>query len=158
MKKFFLSVFVVTLSVLTISCGSDDDNNDEDNGGSQEQLTVNIDGQQLTFDSIIVGQTVFSDGTELDVTATIGGGTGRIITFYTYVGDVGANAILNFTYTLDGVYYSAFSSGTNLVTVVNVNNGARLEVNFSGILAGYDEVIQEEVFVTIENGTLLVDY
>ncbi|WP_323787970.1 hypothetical protein [Psychroserpens sp.] len=158
MKKFFLSVFVLAVTLTTLSCNKDDDNNGDNGGGNQAQLIVTIDGQELTFDSIIVDRYDYTDdggGTELDITATIGGGTGRIITFYTYVGDTGANAIYNFGYTLNGVYYSGFN---NFVSVTNVNNGSRLEVNFSGTLGGYDEVNQEEIFVTLENGTIAVDF
>ncbi len=157
MKKFFLSVFVVAMSLATVSCSKDDDNNTQDPGVNQRELAVTIDGQQLNFNSIIVDRYNYEGDIELDITATIGGATERIFTFYTFVGDTGANAIYNFSYTRNGVYYGAFSSGTNFVSVTNVNNGSRLEVNFSGTLSGYDEVAQEEVFITLENGTIRLD-
>ncbi|MCB0383117.1 MAG: hypothetical protein KDD05_07420 [Psychroserpens sp.] len=158
MKKIVLSIFVVAMSLATISCSKDDNNNNGDNGGDQQQLIVTIDGQQLTFDSFNVNRYNYDGGTELDITATIGGGTSRIITFYTFVGDTGSDAIFNFTYLLNGQYYTAFNgSATNFVSVTNVNNGSRLEVNFSGNLGGYDEVNQEEVIVTLESGTIRLD-
>lgn len=157
MKNFFLSVFVVAVSLATISCSSDDDNNSEDPAANQRQLIVTIDGEQLTFDSFNVDRYNYEGGTELDITATIAGGTNRIFTFYTFVGDTGSDAIYSFSYLENGIYYGAFSSGTNFVSVTNVNNGSRLEVNFSGTLSGYDDVNQQEVFVTLENGTIRLD-
>lgn len=161
MKKFFLAVFVVAISSITLSCGSDDDGDDGDGGVNIETLSVRIDGELITFNSIIVDTYTYTDdggGTELDVTATIGGSTQRIITFYAYQGTTGANNVFDFTYLRNGVYYSAWQSGTNFTSVITVNNGSRLEVNFSGTLAGYDEESQEEVFVTLDAGSLIVEY
>ena len=147
---------------MTLSCGSDDDGGDDgDDGMNIQTLSVTIDGQLVAFNSIIVDTYTFTDdggGTELDVTATIGGSTQRIITFYTFVGTTVANNVFDFTYQKDGINYSAWQTGTNLTSVTTVNNGSRLEVNFSGTFSGYDEQAQEEVFVTMDSGSLVVDY
>ena len=143
-----------------MSCNSsDDDGGDDVNGQRIETLIVTIDGQNISFNSIIVNRTALSDDgsfTEIDFTATIDGSTERIITFYSFVGDTGADGMYNFQYRENGIdYYENFNDFTSVITV---NNGSRFEANFSGVLTGYDEEAQEEVTVNIGAGTIIVTY
>ncbi len=145
--------------VLTTACSSDDDSSN--GGGVSDELVVTIGGQTLTFTSIIVDEDTFTDDgvmyTELDVTATIGGDTSRIIEFGLESGDTGADAVYYFYYVENGLeYYYNFSDNFN--SVVSVNNGSRLTMTFSGTLTGYDDEAQEEVEVTLQNGSLDVEY
>ena len=157
MKKFILGLFVLTSLSLTTACSSDDDN-----GGSQNgELTVTIDGQAITFNSIIVDEDTYTeDGvtyTELDVTATVSGATNRIVEFGLESGDTGADALYYFYYTQNGVEYY-YNFGGEFNAVVSVNNGSSLAMTFSGTLNGYDQNTQEEVSVTFTNGTLSANY
>lgn len=159
MKKFFLGVFVLASMTLTTACSSDDDSGN--GGGASDELVVTIDGQSITFTSIIVDVDTFTDDgetyTELDVTATVGGDTTRVIEFGLEAGDTGADALYYFDYTLNGVdYYDNFDSAFN--SVVSVNNGSRLTMTFSGTLVGYDQEAQENIEITLQNGTLDVEY
>lgn len=156
MKKLFLNVFVLTGLLLTTSCNKDDDGGG--NSGASNRLTVTIDGEAVTFDDIIVDSSVYTydDGeqvTELDVTATIGGDSTRIVNFYTEVGDTGTYGLYSFNYLVDGEYY--YNNG-GFNTVVSVNNGSRLTATFSGALTTFTSEGEETVM--FENGTIDVNY
>jgi hypothetical protein len=161
MKKFFITAFIATLSIITFSCKSEDDG---DGGGSNiENLTVTIDGEQVTFNSIIVENNTYTeDGEtygEYVVTATINNATDRIITFYVFHGDLGADAIDGFDYEFGGLDYYMYSCDSfNFSSIVTVNNGSRIEANFSGTLCGWDNATQQEVSVQLTNGNILVDF
>ena len=160
MKKFILGLFVLTSLSLTTACSSDDDND----GGSQSgELTVTIDGQAITFNSIIVDEDIYTeDGvtyTELDVTATVSGNTNRIVEFGLESGDTGADALYYFYYTVDGEeYYYNYDGGFN--AVVSVNNGSSLAMTFSGSLTGgeYNQETGEYNTITFQNGSISVNY
>ena len=66
MKKLFLNLFVLLALVVT-SCSSSDDN---DGGANDNKLTVTIDGQAYTFNTIVVSEDI-DDPDYLTVTATI---------------------------------------------------------------------------------------
>ncbi|GAB5564554.1 MAG: hypothetical protein Wins2KO_16170 [Winogradskyella sp.] len=159
MKKFFISVFVVAMSVITFSCESDS-NDDDGNGSNEANLTVTIDGQQITFNSLIVETYSYDGFEEHSITATINNGTDRIITFYVYGGDLGADGLEDFDYTFNGFdYYQYGCQNTfDFTSIVTVNNGSRIEANFSGTLCGWDNATQQEVQVVLTNGTLVVDF
>ncbi len=158
MKKFFLAVFVVAISVATLSCNkSDDDGGDGGDGMLTQTISARIDGELVTFNNIIVDRYSFGGFTELDITATISGSTQRLLEFYTVIGDVGSDAIQDFYYIKDGVYYHPYNQGGNLTTVTTKNNGSRLEFSFSGTLVGYNEQTQEEVSVTLESGSAVIE-
>lgn len=157
MKKIILNLFVMTALVLSVtSCSSDDDGG---NGGA-ELLTMIIDGQTLSFDQIIVDEDTYTENgveyTEIDVTATIGGDTTRVVEFSMDSGDTGADAVYYFMYREDGVeYYNNFGT-SDFSIVVSSNNGSNISATFSGELTGYNNGIQ--VSVSITNGSVSVDY
>ena len=158
MKKFFLNVFLLTGLVLSTACSSDDDGG---NSGAADQLVVTIDGETLTFTTILVDEETYTDDgetyTELYVTATIGTDVSRIIQFDLEVGDTGADALYYFQYTVDGQsYFYNFDDAFN--AVVTVNDGSRLTMTFSGDLEGYDQEAQENVSITLSNGSIDVAY
>lgn len=158
MKKFILGLFVLISLSLTTACSSDDDGGLAPGG----QLTVTLDGQPVTFTSVIVDEDTYTgdDGevyTELDVTATIGGDTTRIIEFGLESGDTGADAIYYFNYFVNGEQFYYNFNGFN--TVVSVNNGSTLSMTFSGTLLGdYNPDTQQNNSITLENGSISVNY
>lgn len=127
MKKLFL--FLAASALALTSCSSDDD------GGSSigGTITVTINGQAKTFNSIVVNEQVFDAGTpneytDLTVTGTIGSSTDEIIVFELEKGDLGANAIYFMTYTKNNnTYFGDFSAN-----VTTNNNSKVLKGNFSG--------------------------
>ncbi len=160
MKKIFLNLFVLAAVVFATSCSSDDDNGND--GGSEGQLVATIDGEVVTFNSVIVQEYTYTEGdyeyTEYDITATVDNGTGRIITFYFFEGDLGADSIFDFYYTLDGAgYYPYNCNNYDFASVVTVNNGSRFEANFSGTLCAWDNANQQEVSLSLTNGSISVD-
>lgn len=159
MKKFFLNLFILTGLVLTTACSGDDDGGN--GGGADDELVVTIDGQTLTFNNVIVDVDTFTDDgetfTELDVTAIIGTDTTRVIEFGLEVGDTGAGTLFYFDYIADGqVYYNGFEGSFN--SVVSVNDGERLTMTFSGTLEGFDSETSENVTISLENGSIDVEY
>ncbi|WP_204345993.1 hypothetical protein [Psychroserpens algicola] len=159
MKKFFLNLFVLTGLVLSTACSSDDDGGN--GGGASDELVVTIDGQTITFNSIIVDEDTFTDDgdtyTELDVTATINGDSTRVIQFGLEAGDTGADAVYYFEYTVEGeTYFYGFDNSFS--SVVSINDGSRLTMTFSGTLYGYDSESEEPVELMLQNGTIDVVY
>ncbi len=149
MKKLFLFLAASTLALT--SCSKDDD------GGSSigGTITVTIDGQAKTFNTVVVNEEVLNDGyTELSVTAAIGTSTSEIINFDMEKGDLGSDAIYSFTYTKDGVIYFTSSFSSNVTTN---NDSKKLVGNFSGTMTGFSGS-GEPVNVVFTNGSFNVQY
>lgn len=96
--------------------------------------------------------TVYND---LDVTATIGGDTPREIYFGVESGDTGKNAHYAFDYIVDGVEY--YENG-GFTTNVTVNNGSSIVMSFSGVLMGYENGSTTPISLTLENGSVSVNF
>ena len=149
MKKLFLFLAASTLALT--SCSSDDD------GGSSigGTITVTIDGQAKTFNTVVVNEEVYDDGyTELSVTGVIGTSTSEIITLIMEKGDLGSGAIYSFNYTKDGVSY--FDSGMSSNVTTN-NDSKKLIGNFSGTMSSFSGS-GEPINVVFTNGSFNVQY
>jgi hypothetical protein len=148
MKKLFLFLAASTLTLT--SCSSDDD------GGSSigGTITVTIDGQAKTFNSVVVDEEVYDDGyTELTVTGAIGTSTTEIITFNLDKGDLGSNAIYYFYYTKNGVTYY----GTGISSNVTTNNDSKKLIgNFSGTMSDISGGGNDDAVFT--NGSFNIQY
>ncbi|MFD2824046.1 hypothetical protein ACFS5M_10210 [Lacinutrix iliipiscaria] len=163
MKKIGLSLLVIFALVFT-SCSSDDDGS---GGGSQnEELKMTVNGAEKTFNTVIVNDQNNSTGDGyIQVTATIGTQTNEIISFYANQGASGSTAIDTFTYMVDGVEYSAGSTGGSGIpnnyinSLVSTNDGSTFTATFSGVFLGpYD--VSTDTYETLEfsNGRIHVTY
>ena len=157
MKKIILNLCVLSVFVLAMSCGNDDDNNDV-----SQELVMTVDGETLTFDSVDVSPITYTEAggqyTELEVTGTIAGNSDGVIVFELDQGDTGTDAVYYFEYTVNGVEYYDYNFDSNFNMDVTVNNGSNITATFSGDLIGYDFNTDEEEIITIENGSISVDY
>ena len=155
MKKIFFNLFVVVGLILSTSCNKDDDGGG--NNGASNELTVTIDGQSVTFDTVIVESDTFTfDGeqfTILYVSATVGTDASRTINFETQVGELGTFSLYAFEYLIDSEYF--YDSGA-FNSVISVNNGSRLTATFAGTLTSY--TAEGEESIVLENGTIDVNY
>ena len=152
MKKLFLFLAASTLALT--SCSSDDD------GGSSigGTITVTIDGQAKTFNSVVVDEEVYDAGTadeytDLTVTGVIGTSTNEIITFYLEKGDLGSNAIYYFYYTKNGVTYYSTGISSNVTTN---NDSKKLIGNFSGTMSDVSGSGNNDAVFT--NGSFNIQY
>ena len=156
MKKIVLSICVVIITMLTVSCSSDSNNDD---GGGQvagDQLIVNIAGVDVTFDVIEVNQPT---STDMEVIARISGDTTREFTFLLGVGSTGTDAIILTEYRINNIeYYNNFDSTQPFTSNVTVNNGAKIKITFSGTMEGWDPNLQQSTLLNFQNGSLSAEY
>jgi hypothetical protein len=153
MKKILLFVAV---SVLTLSsCSSDDDNG---GGSTVDSITMKIGGVSKTFDHVVVNEQDEGEGdVYLTVSATIGSSASEIVVFDLYKGDLGAEAINNFSYTTNGTLYTSGWGSTTFSTMVETNNGSKIKGNFTGTLEGMDSEFNT-VTVDMTNGDFNIAY
>ncbi|MES2411503.1 MAG: hypothetical protein V4535_08680 [Bacteroidota bacterium] len=124
MKKLFLFVSAVALTVTLNSCSSDD----EDGGDS---ISFKIGGVTKSFNTIVAaegGGTVFVsayNGTASD--------PGESVSFTIPSGETGANRVDNFSYTSPG---GNDFTGNPLTSDVTTNSGSLVKGTFSGTLDG----------------------
>ena len=135
MKKLFLFVSAVVLTVSLNSCSKSDSGSSI--GG---KITFNIGSQTKTFNTVVVNQEVFNGGTaseytELTVIGTTGTSSTESVTISLYKTDVGANAISYFEY-YDGVDSFADQNGTFHTNVTTNNSSKKLIGTFSGTING----------------------
>jgi len=157
MKRLTVSLLMVFALVLNTACSKDDDNGD---GGStpQNQLVATIDGVTKTFDTVVANNQF-----ELTtVTASIGNSTSEIINIVTNGGETGSDVVWNFTYTLNGRVYDSFNSDGSFQPfvsgVITTNNGSNFTANFSALLGSYNNDTEMYESISIENGSVNVDY
>ncbi len=155
MKKLFLFLAASTLALT--SCSSDDDSSSSIGG----TITVTIDGQAKTFNTVVVNEQVYDAGTadeytDLTITGVIGTSTSEIITFSVEKGDVGADAIYQFGYTKDGMYYTSYY-GVLSANVTTNNSSKKLIGNFSGTL-GSNSGTGEVTDAILTNGSFNIQY
>ncbi|OIQ21643.1 MAG: hypothetical protein BM557_02265 [Flavobacterium sp. MedPE-SWcel] len=94
MKKLFLFL-TVSILTLSISSCSDDDSNATPNNSTYiatGSVTINIDGNLLTYNNIIITSNGASD---INITASQDGSSSEFLTFSTTLGNVGAGVINN---------------------------------------------------------------
>ena len=150
MKKVFLFVSVLVLTLSLNSCSNSD--NGSSIGGT---VTVTIDGQAKTFNTIDVHQQVFHEGTtdeltELSISALIGTSSTEIITFNLEKGNLGTEAIYDFRYKNGNFYY--YGSYTNVTT--NSTNRKLIGI-FSGTASDSSE---PPTSVVLSNGSFNIQY
>lgn len=154
MKKLFMFLSVAALAV-TMACSSDDDSNSSQPGG---EVTVTINGVAKTFDNVIVNETTYpAEGnypayTSLFVTATVGSSASEVITFDVEQGDVGANMIHSFTYTMGGQTYYNYNE---LSSVVQTNTA---DGNLTGSFTGQLMSMNGESTLNLTGGSFSIRY
>lgn len=148
MKRLFLFVTALTLSLT--SCSSDDDKggNENENGNVENsELRVTIDGVQKTFNTIVVNEEHYEEehwASDLEITATIDNNPSEMIILSLEEGSLGASAIWGFWYTKSGTTYSnGYSSSeesTSISSVISTNSNKKIKGTFEAVLAsGFDE-------------------
>ncbi|MEO1033109.1 MAG: hypothetical protein AAFX55_17025 [Bacteroidota bacterium] len=148
MKKVLFLLFLLSGLVLVSSCSKEEN--------LAEELEVTINGQELTFNTIIVDRQGSID--ERYYSAVINSNTSRIITFYANVGDDGENAVQNFTYTIRGRIYKQMQSSDMFIGDVRINNNARFAMDFSGTLSSYDAETDSYDSIVLSDGRMDVEY
>ena len=150
MKKLFLFVSAVALTVMLNSCSSDS------GSGVGGTITMKINGISKTFNTVVVYENTFGEETELTVTGTETDATGSV-SFLLRKGDVGANVIYDFEY-YDGLLYYDYSGFSTSVTTNSAGN--KLAGAFSGTLLGYYDNggTMGTMSVALTNGTFSVQY
>ena len=151
MKKLFLFVSAVALTVMLNSCSSDS------GSGVGGTITMKINGISKTFNTVVVYENTLGEETELTVMGTETDATGSV-TFLLRKGDVGANVIYYFEY-YNGLIYYDYSGFSTSVTINSTGN--RLAGAFSGTLLGYYDNgggTTDSMSVAITNGTFSVQY
>ncbi len=160
MKKLFLFVAALTLSLT--SCSSDDDKGGNGGGGGNSELKVTIDGVQKIFNTIDVNVYDQEDGYgNRTITASIDNNPSEIIVFSIVKGDTGSDALYNFKYEKNGTEYRP-NNGGFLTSIAQTNSNGRLKGTFIGklIYRDYDYENWEEVIEEIEltNGSFDISY
>ncbi len=124
MKKLFLFVSAVALTVTLNSCSSDSD-------GGGKSITFKIGGVSKSFSTIIAAE---ASGVVF-VTAYNGTSTdpGESVQFTINSGETGANKVTNFSYTSPG---GNDFEGNPLTSNVTTNSGSSVIGTFSGTLEG----------------------
>ncbi|NMH28673.1 hypothetical protein [Flavobacterium silvaticum] len=152
MKKLFLFLTVAGLSLT--SCSSDDSGS----GVGSSSVNLSVDGVAKTYTTVAVTQEDYpAEGsypayTELQVAASNSNGT-EVLSFYTDEGDLGADAIYNVSYTLNGTTYYGYNGGGFTITVSS-NSGNHLVGSFNGNMISQNG----ETEISVTNGVFDIRY
>ena len=124
MKKLFLFVSVIALTVSLNSCSSD-------SGSGGKSVSFKIGGVSKSFSTVAAAET----GGFVFVTAFNGSSTTQTesVSFTIATGETGANKVMNFSYTTPGG--SSFF-GDPITSDVTTNSGSSVKGTFSGTLQG----------------------
>jgi len=125
MKKLFLFVSLIALTVSLNSCSSDSD------GGGGKSISFKIGGVNKTFSTIAAAE----NGGFVFVTGFNGTASSQTesVSFTIATGATGANKVSNFTYTTQGG--NSFIADP-LTSDVTTNSGSSVKGTFSGTLQG----------------------
>jgi hypothetical protein len=153
MKKLFLLLLTVSLSVTNFSC-SGDDNADAVNNTPANVLTMKVNGVQKSFNTFNVDDN--SNGTVnwVSVQGSQNGSLSEEINFQIDGnGAVGQGAFTSFDYIAgDKTYAAAYETGEFTMNVIT-NNNSRLRGTFSGVLKYYNIDTQQVETATVTEGT-----
>lgn len=153
MKKLFLLILTVSLSVATLSC-SGDDNTDPVNNNPTELLTMKVNGVQKSFNIFNVEDD--SNGTLnwVSVQGSQSGNASEVVNFQIDGnGAVGATAFTSFDYNIGNkTYANTYETGEFTMNVVT-NSPSRLKGTFSGLLEYYNIDTQQIESVTVTEGS-----
>ena len=141
MKKLFLFVSVVALTVTLNSCSSDSD-------GGGKSITFKVGGVSKSFSTIVAAE----GGGVVFVTAYNGTASdpGESVQFTINSGETGAGKVTNFGYTSPG---GNDFEGNPLTSNVTTNSGSSVKGTFSGTLDG---VSGSDLIMT--EGNFSIDY
>ena len=158
MKKLFKATLLLFIGLIISSCSSN-----EDNLKTASEIRMTINGNEVVFDNVIVNKLSGEEGTSISVSGSVGAKTDKILNFYFYDSQVGADALSDVTYTVDGYTYgntagtcgdSVYSSSISNIT--NVNDGSKISGNFSGTFEECNNGSVEKLVIT--NGSYNVTY
>lgn len=137
MKKLFLFVAALTLSLT--SCSSDDNNGGGEGQIGNSELKVTIDGVQKTFNTIDVNEIEGdNDYGELNITASIDNNPSEIIRFTVQKAVTGSNVLYGFVYVKNGKEYDPhYGENSFLTSIVQTNSNDKLKGTFIGKLGHF---------------------
>ena len=141
MKKLFLFVSAVALTLTLNSCSSD-------SGGGSKSISFKIGSVSKSFSTIIAAES----GGIVYVTAYNGTASepGESVSFTINSGQTGAGKVMNFSYTSPG---GNDFTGNPLASDVTTNSGSSVKGTFSGTLDGG---VGSDLFMT--DGKFSVSY
>jgi hypothetical protein len=156
MKKLFLFTLISALTFSLNSCSGDDDSAAAVNTQPGGTLTMKIDGNLKTYNTVIVNVDDQTDGeTLLTVTASQDGGSNETVRFNVYKGDVGSDVMFPISFVIGGAQHSLYDFNQN----VTVNSNNHLKGTFSGNITEWNnETQQVETQHVITEGSYDVTY
>jgi len=161
MKKLFLFTCLTALTLSFNSCSDDDSKATEDptddtvyvDGGT---VSVKVNGELKTYNTIAVEDDGDADFPRLYVTASQNGSSSEFVTFSIDKGNVGAGHVLGFSYTTDSTpnqQFEPFSSNTL------VNEDHVVKANFSGkLVTGQNPLGNGFTYDEFTDGSINITY
>lgn len=102
MKNNLFKIGILFFALIMFSCSSDD-NSDDSGGSSKSELSVKVDGVHMVFNQFNISK----NSNEVFVKGIADGDLGKIISFYTEIGDRGEYPVRDLRYTVNGREFSA---------------------------------------------------
>lgn len=151
MKKIILFLTILSLGVFS-SCSSDDGNSGESPSPTpQSTVTTKINGVQKNFSTIQVVPVVYTDYTDLEVTATLTGSSPATLEM-NLEKDSPDSSVYFFQYTENGIFYQPSESFTVIITQ---NSDNKLKGSFSGTLIDTGDPMNT---IAVTEGTFDIKY
>jgi len=151
MKKIILFLTILSLGVF-LSCSSDDGNSGESPSPTpQSTVTTKINGVQKNFSTIQVVPVVYTDYTDLEVTATLTGSSPATLEM-NLEKDSPDSSVYFFQYTENGIFYQPSESFTVIITQ---NSDNKLKGSFSGTLIDTGDPMNT---IAVTEGTFDIKY
>jgi len=150
MKKIILFLAFLSLGIF-LSCSSDDGNSGE-SPAPQNTFTTKINGVQKNFSNVQVVPVVYTDYTDLDVTATIAGSPPTTLEMSLEKDNAEAGSVYWFQYSENGVFYQLTEAFSVIITQ---NSDNKLKGTFSGTLADPDDPMNT---ITVTDGVFDIKY
>ena len=138
MKKIYLFILALFLTLFLVACTSDGQSNKP-----ISNLTMKVGGVVKNFTAITVKEVPYSDYTDLIITARNNENPTEYVTFGLGKGDIGIGHTWGFEYTLNGIYYSEALGGNGINSTVVINESNKLTGTFSGTVTSSENIILE---------------
>ncbi|MBP8066800.1 MAG: hypothetical protein KAY31_04955 [Flavobacterium sp.] len=151
MKKIILFLTILSLGVF-LSCSSDDGNSGESPSPTpQSTVTTKINGVQKNFSTIQVVPVVYTDYTDLEVTATLTGSSPATLEM-NLEKDSPDSSVYFFQYTENGIFYQPSES---FAVIITQNSDNKLKGSFSGTLIDTGDPMNT---IAVTEGTFDIKY
>lgn len=148
-------LFITLISLNFASCGSDDTPNDDGIQDLTSEISVDINGNNVVFDTVVIGEYEDNGTNYRSVSATIGNDTNTLMTFAIPINQTGSDLFYDFYFVQNGKSY--FEINTFLNNVIITNSDKKLTGNFSGDVQ-YNIDGQNFETLTFSNGSIDLNY